>query len=178
MTGSSEPLRVFGERVSPSLFKVLGVAPLMGRTLIPEEDIEGKDAVVVVSYKFWRGYLRGAANIVGRSITISDAPRTVVGVMPADFQFPSPDTDLWLPLAMTPQDRNRNLESFYAVGRLRDGVSLQQAGSEMKTIASRLAAQFPNNKGKTIRVVPLQGTSSATSTAHCSYCSALSRSCS
>src|SRR5215469_3574860 len=156
VTGGNEPLRVFGERVSPSLFEVLGVAPLMGRTFTPTEDIQGNDSVVVVSYKFWQGYLGGATDIVGRSITVSDAQLTVIGVMPADFQFPSQETDLWLPLAMTPQDRNRNLESFYVVGRLREGVSLQQAGSEMKTIASRLATQFPNNRGKTIRVLPLQ----------------------
>jgi putative ABC transport system permease protein len=156
VTGGSQPLRVYGQRVSASLFDVLSVAPLMGRAFAPGEDVEGKDSVVIVSYRFWQGYLRGAANIIGRSVVLSDSPRTVIGVMPADFEFPSPETDLWVPLALTPQDRNRNLETFYVVGRLRDDVSRQQAQSEMTGIAGRLADQFPgSNKGKTIRVVPL-----------------------
>ena len=157
VTGGSQPLRVYGERVSASLFNVLGVAPLMGRTFAPGEDIEGKDSVVVVSYRFWRGYFGAAPDIIGRSVMVSDAPRTVIGVMPADFQFPSPENDLWVPLAMTAQDRNRNLATFYVVGRLRDGVSPQQAQSEMGGIASRLAEQFPSsNKDKTIWMVPLK----------------------
>ena len=157
VTGGSQPLRVYGQRVSASLFNVLGVAPLMGRTFAPGEDIEGKDSVVVVSNRFWRMYFGGAPDIIGRRVMVSDAPRTVIGVMPQDFQFPSPENDLWVPLAMTAQDRNRSLETFYVVGRLRDGVSPQQAKSEMAGIASRLAEQFPSsNKGKTIRVVPLQ----------------------
>jgi putative ABC transport system permease protein len=143
VTGGSEPLRVYGQRVSASLFKVLGVAPLMGRTFAPSEDIEGKDSVVVVSYRFWRGYFSGAANIIGRSVMVSDAPRTVIGVMPADFQFPSPDTELWVPLAMTPQDRNRNLETFYVVGRLRDDVSLNKDRARWRLLQVGWPTSFP-----------------------------------
>lgn len=155
VTGSGEPVRAFGQRVSASLFEVFGISPLKGRAFTPAEDIEGKDSVAVISYHFWQHHFGGAADIVGRTVIVSDAPRTVIGVMPPDFQFPSPETDLWVPLAMTTGDRNRNLETLYVVGRLRDGVSLQQAQIEAKSIASRLATQFPgSNKGKTIRVVP------------------------
>jgi putative ABC transport system permease protein len=155
VTGSGEPVRAFGQRVSASLFEVFDITPLKGRIFTPEEDIEGKDSVAVISYHFWQHHFGGAADIVGRTVMVSDAPRTIIGIMPLDFQFPSPETDLWVPLAMTTRDRNRNLETFYVVGRLRDGVSLQQAQIETKGIASRLASQFPSsNKGKTIRVVP------------------------
>ena len=144
LTGDGLPERVQGARASWNLPRTLGVQPLVGRTFTEEEAL--RDAkVVVLSYGFWdRRYARDPA-IVGRKIFLSDESFEVIGVMPPNFRYPTSDVDLLAPLFITP-DEIQTFGHFYygAVGRLKPGVSLQQAQAELSAISERLARQRPH----------------------------------
>src|SRR5262245_51910606 len=101
LTGAVEPLRVFGHRVSAGFFPVLGVKPLLGRGFLYEEDKPGNDRVVIISYGLWQSHFAADPGIIGRSLTINDVNRRVVGVMPSDFHFESQENALWVPMAFT-----------------------------------------------------------------------------
>src|SRR5262245_6727664 len=113
LTGAGEPLNVFGHRVSADFFTVLGVKPLLGRGFLYEEDRSGNDRVVIISYGLWQRRLAADPNIIGRSLTINDVSRTVVGVTPPGFRFQSQENALWVPMALTPADLNRRLGNTF-----------------------------------------------------------------
>jgi putative ABC transport system permease protein len=143
LTGSGEPERLEGRRVSANLFPLLGVEPQIGRVFTAAEDRQGSHRVVVLSYALWQRRFGGDPNIVGQSLTINGDSYVVVGVMPARFQFPTSDDEAWVPIAFTPQEAtNRNRHYLQVVGRLKSGVSLEQAQTEMSTIATRLQQQY------------------------------------
>jgi putative ABC transport system permease protein len=143
-TGVGEPERLEGRRVSSSLFPLLGVEPQIGRVFAAGEDQPGSQRVVLLSYPFWQRRFGGDSSIVGKSLTLNGEGYTVVGVMPARFQFPSSDDEVWVPLALTPQQAaNRNRHYLQVVARLKPGVTLTQAQTEMSTIATRLQQQYP-----------------------------------
>jgi len=146
LTGFGEPQGVKSMGVSGNLFKVLGTAPLMGRTFVDEETFEGKARVVVLSYGAWQSVFAGDPGIVGRSVTLSGRAYDVVGVMPRDFFFPGHDVQLWVPLGYAPEAFVRNRRPHYlgAIARLKPGVSLEQAQQEMNTIARGLERQYPD----------------------------------
>jgi len=157
LTGAGEPLRVFGHRVSTGFFPVLGVKPLLGRGFLPEEDRPGNDGVVVLSHGLWRTHFAADPDIIGRSLTINDMSRTVVGVAPPGFRFESQENALWIPIAFTPADLNRKLGNTFVIARLRPGVAPEQAQAEMNTLAARLETLYPDdNKGKGISVTRLR----------------------
>jgi putative ABC transport system permease protein len=157
LTGAGEPLNVFGHRVSAGFFTVLGVKPLLGRGFLYEEDRPGNDRVVVISYGLWQSHFASDPGIIGRSLTINDVSRTVVGVMPPGFRFQSQENALWVPMAFTPADLNRRLGNIFVIARLRMGVTRQQAQAEMNTLAAQFETQYPDiNKGKGISVTPLR----------------------
>jgi putative ABC transport system permease protein len=144
LTGSGEPERLEGHRVSASLFPLLGVEPHIGRVFTAAEDQPGAQHVVLLSYASWQRRFGGDPNIVGRPLTLNGDSYIVVGVMPPRFQFPSNDSQVWVPIALTQQDAaNRGRHYLEVVGRLKPGVSLAQAQSEMSTIAARLQQQYP-----------------------------------
>jgi putative ABC transport system permease protein len=147
-------VRLTGTLVSWNAFDMLRVAPALGRSFRADEETPGKDTVVVVSHGMWQTRLGGDANVLGRSISLNGAPVTVVGVMPPDFQFPD-NTEFWRPLALPPNpSRGGHYLSVFA--RLKPGVTIEQAGAEMKTIAERLAVQYPQQSaGETAEVVSL-----------------------
>jgi len=156
LTGAGEPLRVYGHRVSAGFFPVLGVKPLLGRGFLYEEDRSGNDGVVVISYGLWQSHFAADPGIIGRSLTINDISRTVVGVMPHGFRFESQGNALWVPMAFTPADLNRRLSNTSVIARLKPGVSREQAQAEMNILAAQLESRHPDNKGRGISVTRLR----------------------
>jgi putative ABC transport system permease protein len=145
LTGTGEPERIDGRRVSANLFPLLGVEPQIGRAFMPEEDQPGRNRVVVMSHGLWQRRFGSDANITGKSLTLNGDSYTVVGVMPPHFQFPESDDELWVPLALTSQEAaNRGRHYLQVVARMKPGVTLEQAQTEMTTIAARLQQQYPD----------------------------------
>ena len=158
LTGSGEPERLEGRRVSVNLFPLLGVEPQIGRVFTAAEDQPGAQRVVLLSYGLWQRRFGGDPNIAGQSLTLNGESYVVVGVMPARFQFPSSDDQAWVPIAFTQQEMaNRGRHYLEVLARLKPGVSLDQAQSEMSTIAARLQQQYPQFNAELGAVVqPLQ----------------------
>jgi putative ABC transport system permease protein len=144
LTGSGEPERLDGRRVSATLFPLLGVDPQFGRVFTAAEDQPGAGHVVLLSYGLWQRRFGGDAGIVGKTLTLNGASYTVVGVMPPRFQFPTADDEVWVPIAFT-QEEAANRDSHYltVLGRLKPGITFAQAQAEMSTIAARLQQQYP-----------------------------------
>ncbi len=157
LTGQGEPEQVPGLRVSSSFFTVLGVAPLMGRTFVPDEEDPGRGRVVVLSHGLWVRRYAGDPSIVGKTIAIDSRGHVVIGVMPPSFRFQfGVERQLWVPAGWTRGDQDRGSNSFIAIGRLRKDVTLAQAGSEMDTIGRALATAYPDqNPGQSVRVIPM-----------------------
>ncbi len=147
LTGNGPPVLLDGGRVSWNFFDALGAKPLLGRTFTPGEDRPGVGDVAVMSEGLWRSRYGADPKIVGRNITIGDEAYTVVGVMPAAFQFPLMGiANLWTPLALTDAQRADRSSSFFsAFGLLKSGVTAKQAGAECATIYARLGKQFPKS---------------------------------
>ncbi len=157
LTGEGEPEELRGGSVSAGLFAILGMQPLVGREFLPEEDQPDRDDVVILSQALWQTRFGSAPDIIGRVLTLSGRPRTVVGVMPRGFEFLRSDVMAWVPMAMTSDDRqNHGSHSLRAVGRLRDGATIEQARAELDTVAARLEREFPqNNKDWRVEARPL-----------------------
>ncbi|MBZ5592291.1 MAG: ABC transporter permease [Acidobacteriia bacterium] len=157
LTGVDDPERVQACSVTPSFFALLAMKPVLGRTFSSDEAEPGRDAVVVVSHSFWQQRLAAAPDAIGRKISLTGRTYTVVGVMPDDFDFPLA-TELWAPLALTPEERNqRAAHTLLVLGRLKPQVPVAQARAEMETIARRLEQQYPQtNEARDIKVVPLR----------------------
>ncbi|HKU26690.1 MAG TPA: ABC transporter permease [Candidatus Sulfotelmatobacter sp.] len=156
LTSLAKPLQVDASAVSSQFFQVLGVQPLLGRTLLPEEDDPGRSNVVVLSYRFWQEKFGGNREIVGHDITIDGRNFQVAGVMPPTFRFPD-YAQMWTPMAWTDTDRAVRGEHHYVVvARLKPNVDVKAAQAEMNTISARLAQLYPaDDKGWGAVVVPL-----------------------
>src|SRR4051812_3327156 len=140
-----------------NLFSLLGVQPMLGRDLNHADDEPKAAKVMLISERLWQKSFGGDPNIIGRDIRLDGTPRTVVGVMPANFRFPS-QTDIWVPMASVfSMNDNRSWRADQAIARLKPGVTVQGAQSEMSVIAERLAQQYPEtNKLIGAAVVPLR----------------------
>jgi putative ABC transport system permease protein len=140
-----------------NLFSLLGVQPMLGRDLNSADDEPEAAKIMLISERLWKKSFGGDPNIIGRDIRLDGTPRTVVGVMPANFRFPS-QTDIWVPMApVFSRNTDRGWRSDQAIARLKSGVSLQTAQAEMSLIADRLAQQYPDtNKEIGAAVVPLR----------------------
>ena len=146
LTGAGDPERLEGRSVSANLFPMLGVEPQIGRVFNATEDQPGAQRVVVLSYGLWQRRFGGETSIIGKSLTLNGDSYTVVGVMPARFQFPSSDDQAWVPIAFTTeQTGNRDAHYLQVIAKLKPGVTLQQAQAEMSTIAARLQQQYPES---------------------------------
>ncbi|HEY6340569.1 MAG TPA: ABC transporter permease [Bryobacteraceae bacterium] len=150
--------RVTGETFTPSMFKAIGVQPILGRIFTDEEDqIDNATPVVLISYRFWQNRFNGDPNIVGHVITLDKAKNTIIGVMPKDFSFFQNDCDYWVP---QPIGRLQSLSKqgfLVAVARLKPGVSIKQAQAEAGGIAAQLASGDPErNQGVGANVQSLQ----------------------
>jgi putative ABC transport system permease protein len=157
VVGGNEPERAYSVLVFKDFFTVFAVAPVVGRTFLPEESRFGAPAVAVISYGFWQRRLGGAADLSGRRLSIDGTTVDVVGVMPPSFSYPV-DTDLWIlrePL-VSDETMSRSSHNFVGVARLKDGVTLAQAQAEMKAIGARIAQSYPNDdKGHNPTLIPL-----------------------
>src|SRR4051812_969997 len=142
---SREPEQVSGLRVSSTFFPVLGVHPFLGRNFLPEEEELGKARVVILSYGLWKHRYGADRTLIGKTIRIDAEDFTVVGVMPSDFrwQFWSGPRQLWVPVGYTVTDRGRDDNSFISIARLKPGVTIAQARSEMASIAGSISRQYP-----------------------------------
>ncbi|HSR54434.1 MAG TPA: ABC transporter permease, partial [Acidobacteriota bacterium] len=143
LTGQEAPERIDAGRVSANVFDLLGVEPLEGRAFLAGEDSVASSPVAVISQRF-RNNRFGDEPVLGREIEINDTLYTIVGVMPDHFRFPLPTTQLWLPRLMD-QEWPREQRFLQVVGRLKEGVSRQQAQQEMDRIAASLREQFPQD---------------------------------
>src|SRR5438034_3128046 len=159
LTGSNEPLRILSAEVSRDLFPLLKVTPLLGRTSSPDKEREGESHVAIISYGLWRRHFGGDHGLVGKQITLDSKSYSVVGVMPAEFEFPiqTDRVEVWVPLVL-PTDLSQLRGAHYldVVGRMKADVSLTQAHADLETIASRIARQFPKLVPGKITVVPLK----------------------
>ena len=152
LTQSGEPERLTGAHTSASLFDVLGVPPMLGRTYSREEDQAGA-MVVVLSHRLWQRRFAAQPDVVGRTIVLNGASRQVIGVMPEHFGFPSLDTELWVPLPVSKELReSRTSVWLQVIGRLKPNVAVQQAQSDVERINAEIVRTFPNQKGYGVNV--------------------------
>ena len=163
LTGMGEPERVKAEMVSASFFSVLGVNPVAGRLLRPEEDQVGAQPVALISGGFWKRKFGSSPDALGKTLALGGVGYTVVGVISAEFRYQSgnfQNSDVYVPIGQwndpTFRDRHTSMGAD-AVGRLKPGVTLQQAQTDMDTVAQGLAATYPDaDKGTGITLIPLK----------------------
>jgi putative ABC transport system permease protein len=157
VTGAGEPERISGAWVSPGFFGTLGVAPLLGREFLDEEGEPGGERVVILSHDFWQRRFGGDRGVIGSALTVDGAPQTVVGVMPAGFEFVV-DVDAWAPMVRGEMfAAARQFHNWLLVARLRRGVSLAEARSEVDVIMRRLADVYPeSNRDKGLVLTEMQ----------------------
>jgi putative ABC transport system permease protein len=158
LAGAGEPEKVYAFAVTHNFFGVLGVEPALGRGLLPDDDRAGANRVTVISHELWRNRFGGDPGIVGRDIQLSGEKYTVVGVMPAGFQFEYPDFALWVPIAFTPEQlADRGSHSLEVIARMKRGVTFEQARADMSAVMGRIAAEHPDESaGVGAVVVPLR----------------------
>jgi putative ABC transport system permease protein len=148
LSGSGEPERVAAARVTPELFRLLGVQPQRGRLLRDDEDVEGRDRVVVVSDQLWRRRFGADPGVIGRTMTLDGETHEIVGVLPPDLRFPrvshlysipgdAARPEIWKPIALAENDPFSGL-NFAAIGRLKSAVTLRQAQEELNTVQKSL----------------------------------------
>ena len=155
-----EPARVQGAYITANLFPVLGISPALGRGFSSEEEQFGRHRVALLSNALWQQHYGADPQIIGRSVTLSGASYTVVGVMPPGMAFfdNQPVVELWTPISFAPGDNfdTRNNHFVNLVGRLKSGVTLQQAQGEVTAIADRMAEQEKGNEGLGALLVPVR----------------------
>lgn len=145
LTGDGEPERVSTYAVTANFFPLLGVQPLLGRSFTPEEDRPGGSKAVVLSYGLWQSRYGGDRNILNREILLDGEKHSVVGVMPASFQFFAKDVRVWVPIALTQEDwANRGGHYLTVVARLKPGVPVAQAQADMNAVMRRISVDHPD----------------------------------
>jgi putative ABC transport system permease protein len=157
LTGGDMPERISGAVVSPSLFPVLGIEPIRGRVFTPNEFGEGNDNTVVISERLWQWRFNRDPELIGKQLSLNGRSLTVVGIMPAKFEFPLPlfniqggnfgqQVDIWKPIAFTKNDlESRGSRGYGIVARLKHGVTIAQARAELATIIANWRTRFPDN---------------------------------
>jgi putative ABC transport system permease protein len=150
--------RIPAATVSANFLEILGVQPRLGRGFLNGEEDAGRNRVVILSDALWQRKFNGDPNIVGKNILLGGENYQVVGVMSPRFRFPSRLTELWVPLDVPPQlQASRGNHWLFSLGRLKPGVTLEQARENMAAIAKRLEEQYNDNQaGRGVRLIPLQ----------------------
>jgi predicted permease len=158
LTGTGEPVQLQGLRVSSGFFHTLGITPLLGRTFTANEDRPGSEREVILSYNLWQTRFHGDGGIPGRSVDLNGLPYSVIGVMPAGFEFPRGEempgsfdfprhAQAWIPLALPVAPQPGEPDELAVIGRLRPSVSIARAQAEMNLFAASMDRQFPESKG-------------------------------
>jgi putative ABC transport system permease protein len=164
LTGGGEPELLRGARVSSDFFPAVGASPILGRSFLPEEDLPNRAPVAIISHSLWQRRFAADPNVIGKTMTLTGQNVMVVGVMPQGFQFPGGanmipglqfalDNDVWMPLALTDEDKQiQGTMNLAVIGRLKPGVSSSQAETELRTLQQNLPL---GTIGYTLNVVPL-----------------------
>ena len=145
LAGDADPERLRGLQVSANFFRVLGVSPVLGRGFDDSDGEPGRHLVLVLSHALWRTRFNADPSIVGRDITINSRPYRVIGVMPSGFSFPSADVQAWSPFVLTPATvQQRRAHFLRPIARLKEGVTIEQARSDLTAIATALEREYPD----------------------------------
>jgi predicted permease len=157
LSAGADPVPVTGAAVSSDFFSVLRTRVDRGRTFFPEEEQPGREQVVILGHGLWQRAFGADPNLIGRTVNLNSRSYSVVGIMPAGFDFPA-SAELWVPLAWDGEERQtRAIHDYLVIARLKRDASLAQAQAEMSTISSRLEQQYPEaNKGWGAVVIPLK----------------------
>jgi putative ABC transport system permease protein len=160
LTGMGTPLRLDASWVTPDFFSALGTQPFLGRVFLPDDYQQGQAHVAILSFRLWQGALNANPNVIGESISLNGEKCTVVGVMPRSFAFPSQDTSVWQPLAISPASANLGNHYLYLVGDLKPRVTAEEATAEINTIFRRIqhkyASYYAGAVGIGVSLVPLR----------------------
>src|SRR6185312_16070156 len=140
-------VRMNGSEVSSNWFSLLGVSALKGRVFHKGDELPGQDSIAILGYNLWQTRFAGDPNILGRWITIDETARQIVGVMPREFTYRMPTTQLWIPARVDAQHLWEDFR-FWMIGRVRPGATIDQARAEFKAAAPQVTAQFPWTMGK------------------------------
>ena len=144
LVGQGEPQNMSGASVSAEMFPMLGVKPAIGRTFTSEDDRDIAPGTLVLSYGLWQGLFGGDAAVLGRKVVLDDKPYTVIGVMPKNFFFPSRDALLWTAMRFGPREYEDRTDTYvYGIGKLKRGVSREQAQAELNVISVQLQRAYP-----------------------------------
>jgi putative ABC transport system permease protein len=164
LTNGGDPEEIPSQTATTSLFNILGVKPILGRTFTPDEGKPGQPGVVVIGFGLWQRRFGGDPQIIGRKLILNGSESTVIGVMPADFNWhvkagsmTRKIAEMWLPWQVEEPIRQRRGRFAMAVARLKPGVSFEQAQAEMNAVGSRLEQQYNTfNVNWGVNVVPLR----------------------
>jgi putative ABC transport system permease protein len=156
-SGAGEPERAVVVETQFNFFSMMGVPPLLGRTFLKGEDQPGNNHLVLLSYGFWQRHFGGDKSAVGNSVILNGEHYQVVGIMPAWYSVPGA-ADMWTPIDSSPEGLGgRDNHHLRVLGRVKDGVSVDQARADLKTVTARLAKQYPNNNSQSSAVlVPIK----------------------
>jgi predicted permease len=159
LTGLDEPAQLEGARVAADLLAALAVQPAIGRLFRKEEDQPGASSTVLISHALWQSRFNGSPEALGKTVSLDNQPYIIVGVMPERFAFPN-SLDYWVPIGAMSADRNwqnrRNYPGLYGIARLKSGVTLAQARTELDLVATRLEQQYPeSNRGRRVQIEQL-----------------------
>lgn len=157
-TSGELPEKVTRAGVAPRFLQVWGMSPRLGRDFSPEEEHFGGPAAALISARLWRNRFHSDPAVVGKRLWFGKSSLPIVGVMPASFRFPDKDVDVWVPVPPdAPYANNRDSTWYTVIGRLKPGVSVNEARADLATVQSRLGKQFPNSDSKlAIQIVPLK----------------------
>lgn len=168
LTGQGPAERIPGMVASPNIFSVLGVQPILGRSFVSSEGTFGAARVAMLTYGFWQGHLGGDRSTPGRTIILDGQPVTVIGVLPASFTYGN-DIQIWVnPVNIVPEvfsplpdwerklSTNRETHYLNIVGRIKPGVSLQQAQADINSIMDHIHQQYPVTTGHSVELIPLR----------------------
>jgi putative ABC transport system permease protein len=161
LTGIDTPERIIGTFTNASMMRILGVHPAQGRLFSDNEtEIATKAPVAVVSYGFWQSHEGGKPEAIGKTVILNGQPFTIIGVMPQNFQGPQGTPDVWMPIGYYPNAgelENRGRPSIAVMGRMKTGVSIEQARADINAIAGRIADSYPaTNAGITVGMLDLK----------------------
>ncbi|MBV9764820.1 MAG: ABC transporter permease [Acidobacteriaceae bacterium] len=148
---------VNGSYVTPDYFATLGVQPIVGRVFDSSEAQAGRNSVALLREDFWHGALNSDPSVLQKTLVINGTSCNVIGILPSRFRFPSEETVVWMPLVPTAQEARRGWHNFPMVGRLKPGITIAQAQSDLESIMRRLRREYPEtNRGRSALVIPFQ----------------------
>jgi putative ABC transport system permease protein len=157
LTGRGDPAMLLGQMASPGVFQTLGVPAALGRTFLPEEAQAGRDHVVVLGHALWREKFGADPNIVGQPVVLNSETYTVVGVMPAGFDYPAPTFRLWVPAALSSGSfqKFKDAHMLRVIGRLKPGIGTARLEAELDGVTHRIAERDPGSIRRLLHA-PLQ----------------------